>query len=148
MGWVNDLHGRIVALDTSPLIYYFEDHDPYAEVLEPFFQDLHAGKFQVVTSVVTLLEVLVRPLRLGDEKLASLYNDSLLSHPNIATIPVGFAIAQAAGEIRAQHNLKTPDALQVATAVSHHAEVILTNDRDLGGLSGLEVLRVRDLASG
>ena len=30
MGWVNDLHGRIVALDTSPLIYYFEDHDPYA----------------------------------------------------------------------------------------------------------------------
>ena len=43
---------------------------------------------------------------------------------------------------------KTPDALQVATALSRHAEVMLTNDRDLGGLAGLEVLRVRASNSG
>ncbi len=43
MGWVEDLRGKTVGLDTAPLIYYIEDHPIYAELLAPFFAAVAAG---------------------------------------------------------------------------------------------------------
>ena len=97
---VEELDGQVVGLDTAPLIYYIEDRRPHADILEPFFQALHAGRIRVVTSIITITEVLVHPLRQGDEKLSSEYLDVLLSHPHVATIPVTSAIAQQAAELR------------------------------------------------
>jgi predicted nucleic acid-binding protein len=147
MGWVEDLHGKTVGLDTAPLIFYIEDHPAYANLLDPFFEAVKAGEIRVVTSILTLLEVLVHPLKHGDENLAHEYNDVLLSSPYIFTIPVTPATAQAAAELRAASSLKTPDAIHLATAINHHADAFLTNDRDFGDIQGLEVLKVRDLAS-
>jgi len=147
MGWVNDLEGKTVVLDTAPLIYFIEQHPKYIDILRPFFQAVARGESRVVTSTVTLIEVLVHPLRNGDEALARQYNDILLSSPHVSTLPVTFSTAQGAAELRASHGLKTPDAIQVATALRHEADAILTNDRDLSGIEGLQVLRLRDLVS-
>ena len=145
MGWVEDVHGKIVGLDTAPLIFYIEEHESYGPVLDPFFEAVRDGDVRVVTSTVTLLEVLVHPLKHDDEPLAQKYNDILLSSPNIETIPVTPATAQTAAELRAQQNLKTPDAIHLATAINHHAAAFLTNDRDFGTVASLEVIKVRDL---
>lgn len=145
MGWVKGLHGQTVGLDTAPLIFYIEDHPVYADRLEPFFQSVRSGDITIVTSVLTLLEVLVHPLRRKDEALAHRYNDILLSSPNILTLPVDAAIAQLASELRSSARLKTPDAVQVATALSRSAAAFLTNDRDFHSVSALQVLRVSDL---
>lgn len=145
MGWVDSFLGKTVAVDTSPLIFYIEDHPQYAEYLEPFFQAVEKDDIRVVTSTVTLLEVLVHPLRKGDEKLAHLYNDFLLSSSNVLTVPVTPSLAQIAAEIRSTLNLKTPDAIQIATALKHHAVAFLTNDRDFGKFDSLEILRVTEL---
>src|SRR3954465_743225 len=123
MEWVKVLHGQTVGLDTSPLIYYIEEHKDYIDSLDQFFYAVKDGKFRVVTSTVTLLEVLVYPLRRGDETLAHRYNDILLSSPNIPLCPVTFSLAQEAAELRARHNLKTADAIQLATAISENAAV-------------------------
>lgn len=147
MEWVKRLHGQIVALDSAPLIFYIEEHQDYVDLLVPFFADLEHGSFRVVTSTVTLLEVLVHPLRHGDEALAHHYNDILLSSPNVSTRPVTFATAQEAAELRARHNLKTPDAIQLATAIREGATTFLTNDRDFPQLSGLSVLRLKEIAT-
>ena len=145
MGWVEDLHGKTVGLDTSPLIFFLEKHDVYAKVVRPFFQAVDHGEIHVVTSIVTLLEVLVHPIRQGDESLAHQYNDILLTSSNISTVPVTPAIAQIAAEFRAEHGLKVPDAIQLAAAVTHHATAFLTNDRDFPALQGLEIIKLRDL---
>ena len=145
MGWVENLSGPIVRLDTAPLIYYFEDRAPLADILEPFFQLLDKGSLRVVTSMITLTEVLVHPLRNANEKLASEYHDVLLSHPHVMAVPVNSAIAQAAAELRAEWNLKTADAIQLATALAHNATTFLTNDRDFRNFSGIQILRLRDL---
>ncbi len=147
MGWVEDLHGKIVGLDTSPLIFYIEEHPIYGLVLDPFFEAVKQGEIQLVTSTVTLLEVLVHPLRSGDEPLAQKYNDILLSSPNIATIPVTPATSQMAAQLRATNDLKTPDAIHLATAMNHNAAAFLTNDRDFGQIDFLKVLKVSDLRS-
>jgi predicted nucleic acid-binding protein len=146
MGWLSDLRGRTVALDTAPLIFFIEQRAPYVDVLRPFFQAVDRGECRVVRSVVTLLEVLVHPIRRGDEGLAQQYNDILLSSPHIMTAPVTPVTAQLAAELRAEQNLKTPDAIQLATAINHGAAAILTNDRDFGETESIKVLRVSELS--
>ena len=146
MGWVENLRGKTVGLDTAPLIFYIEDHPIYADILEPFFRAVDAGDIRVVTSTVTLLEVLVQPIKHGEDSLAHRYNDILLSSPHIFTVPVTPATAQTAAELRATSKLKTPDAIHLATAMNHHASEFLTSDRDFGGFDALHILKVPDLA--
>lgn len=145
MGWVDDLRGKTVALDTSPFIFFIEKHATYADVLRPFFQAVDRGESQILTSAVTLLEVLVHPIRHGDEALAHQYNDILLTSDNISTIPVTPSTAQTAAELRAEHDLKTPDAIHLATALDHNAAAFLTNDRDFPQIDRIEILKLRDL---
>jgi predicted nucleic acid-binding protein len=147
MEWVKRLYGQVVAIDTAPLIYFIEQHPGYIERVRPFFASLAEGRFRAVTSTVTLLEVLVRPLRQGDDALAHQYNDILLSSPSIAALPVTYATAQEAAELRARHGLKTPDAIQLAVALHEGAAALLTNDRDLPRLPGIEILRLREMTA-
>lgn len=42
MGWIDDLQGQLIALDTAPLIYFIEEHPTYCPVVEPFFEQLEA----------------------------------------------------------------------------------------------------------
>jgi predicted nucleic acid-binding protein len=147
MGWVEDLRGTTVGLDTAPLIFYIEDHPTYADLLAPFFEAVKSGEIRVVTSTVTLLKMLVHPLKRGDESLAHEYNDILLSSPYIFTVPVTPATAQTAAELRAMSKLKAPDAIHLATAINHRADAFLTGDRDFGEFDLMRILRIRDLAS-
>lgn len=59
MGWIDTLQGTVVGLDSAPLIYFIEEHPTYLPLMDAFFEALDRGEFQVVTSVITLLEVLV-----------------------------------------------------------------------------------------
>lgn len=78
MEWIEALRGSIVGLDTAPLIYYIEGHSTFAPKLNPFFEAAARNEFRVVTSFVTLIEVLVHPLREGRTQLANDYRDILL----------------------------------------------------------------------
>lgn len=145
MEWVAKLHGQTVGLDTAPLIFFIEQHEAYIELVRPLFAALAEGRLRAITSTVTLLEVLVHPLRHGDESLAHRYNDILLSSPNISTLPVTYAIAQEAAELRARYNLKTPDAIQLAVSIGQGASVFITNDRLLPDSCGMEIIQISDL---
>jgi hypothetical protein len=61
--WINDLIGSTVGLDTAPLISFIEEHSTYLEAVRPFFEAMDRGDFIVVTSTITLLEMLVHPFR-------------------------------------------------------------------------------------
>lgn len=142
MGWLDALRGETVGLDTSPLIYFIERHPVYAATLRPFFAAAERREFQLVTSLVTLLEVLVHPLRTGRDDLAREYRDILLRSANLRTIPVTEAVAEEAARLRAAHNLRTPDAIQLATAKTAGASWFMTNDTALPSLPGISLLVV------
>jgi predicted nucleic acid-binding protein len=108
-------------------------------VVRPFFEALDQGQFQAVTSTVTLTEVLVYPLRQSQFALAKQYREILLRARNLATVPVTVAIAEQAAALRAQYRLRTPDAIQIATAMRGNATSFLTNDQKL---SAPETLRI------
>ena len=73
MEWIDALRGEVVGIDTAPLIYFIEKHPSHAAKLKPFFAAAEQREFRIVTSIVTLLEVLVHPLRSGRDDLVREY---------------------------------------------------------------------------
>jgi predicted nucleic acid-binding protein len=145
MGWIDELRGKLIALDTAPLIYFIEEHPAYCPVVEPFFEQLDKGTVQVVTSVITLTEVLVKPLRDGDTRLAEQYRDILLNIDGLTTVEVSVAIAEKAARLRSQYSLRTPDAIQIATALHTGASALLTNDIRWPALPDVHILTLEQL---
>jgi len=140
--WIDALRGEAVGLDTAPLIYFIERHPVHAAKLKPFYAAAERGEFRIVTSLVTLLEVLVHPLRNGRDDLAREYRNILLRSPSLTALPLGEEIAVEAARIRAHYGVKTPDAIQLATAKTAGATWFLTNDGDLPSLPGISILVV------
>jgi hypothetical protein len=77
MEWLKAFRGHVVGLDTAPLIYFIEENPAYMPLVRPFFEAADRG-FQIVTSILTLTEVLVHPLRRVDPRLADQYRRILL----------------------------------------------------------------------
>jgi predicted nucleic acid-binding protein len=143
--WLKSLHGQIVGLDTAPLIYFIEKHPDYLSLVYPFFEAVTRGEIQVVTSTLTLTEVLVHPLRQGNWDLALRYSRILLNANHLKTLSISSAIATEAAHLRARHGFKTPDAIQLATARQANATFFLTNDEALTGIPGLQTLVLKNL---
>ena len=110
MEWIESLRGKTVGPDTAPLIYFIEENPTYLDVATLFFEAMDGGDFTVVTSTVTLLEVLVHPLHSNNIALAAEYRDILLNL-SLMTVEVSNAIAEQAARLRAIHNIRTPDAI-------------------------------------
>lgn len=145
MEWIAQLEGQIVGLDTAPLIYFIEQNPSYIAMMRVFFRALNQGNFTVVTSVVTLPEVLVYPLRQRNTQLSQQYRDILFNSTGLTTVEVDSNIAEIAAQLRADYNLRTPDAIQMATAISVGSSFFFTNDVRLPSLPGLSVLVLQRL---
>jgi predicted nucleic acid-binding protein len=145
MQWIEQLRGETVGLDTAPLIYLIERNPNYLEMMRFFFRALNSGEFRVVTSTVTLLEVLVYPLRGADSILVQQYRNLLFNSQYLRTIEVDAEIAETAAQLRAIHNVQSLDSIHKATAVREGASFFLTNDVRLPSLPALQVLVLDEL---
>jgi predicted nucleic acid-binding protein len=134
--WIDELHETGVGLDTAPLAYFIEEHTIGFSRVQSFFQALDQGLFRAVASTVSLTEILVHPFRRSQWNLAEPYHQVLLRARNLTVLPVTVAIAERAAELRAAHPLRTPDAMQLATALEGAVHSFLTNDQALS-LPGL-----------
>jgi predicted nucleic acid-binding protein len=137
----------VVYVDTNAVIYYVEKIEPYCSASTPLWDALDAGTQAVLTSDVTLLEVLVKPLRAGDISLATVYRNLLLGTTGLTSLPIDRTILEAAAGIRAAFGLKTPDAIHAATALHAKAAMLVTNDPGFKRVGGLNVAVLADIAA-
>lgn len=144
MGLIDDIGDGPVGLDTVTFIYFIEEHPQFLPLLEPVFVAIDAGALGGVTSDVTLLETLVGPYRVGDIALAARYEAILTRSRGIRLIELRRSVIHAAAQLRAGFRITTPDALQLAAALSARCGAFLTNDRDLPPIPGLRILQLRD----
>lgn len=134
-----------VLIDTAPFVYFIEEREPYVELLTSFFDAVDAGRIQALTTTITCSETLVIPCRRqNDKELITKYETFLLETPSLTIIPLNFQIAKITAEIRAQHGLKTPDAIQWATAIQCGVHFFLTNDKGFQKFSNPKVLMIDD----
>lgn len=142
MGLIEDIGAGDVALDTAAFIYFIEEDARFLEILRPLFVDADRGKRRLVTSALTLLEVLVVPYRIGNAALADRYQSLLTRSRGVQLIEVTREHLKAAAQLRAVTSVKTPDALQIVAALSAGCTTFVTNDRRLPQVPGLRVIEL------
>ena len=138
---------RRLAIDSAPFIYFLSDDSPLKPLVTRVFRKAVESKIVCCTSVVVLSEVLQKPLRENRKDLAEEYQTLLKASDDFTLIPVDVTIAEEAARLRAAYNLKTPDALMIATAVQAGCEAFLTNDEALRRVGELRVLILKELNS-
>jgi predicted nucleic acid-binding protein len=97
------------------------------------------------TSVITVTEVLVVPFKRSEQKLAEDYKNVLFNGINFHTQSINPEIAETAARIRAKYNLRTPDALQIATALESNCQAFLCNDRAFERVTDLRIILLDEL---
>ena len=132
-------------LDTAPLIYYFEEYPSYISKMDRIFDLIGTSRVVTFSAVHILTEVMVKPLQTGNQELAQEYRDILVNSAAHTLVPVTLPIAESAAVLRARYNLRTPDALHVATAVSECCDALLTNDAGLKRVQELPILVLDEL---
>ncbi len=135
----------LLYVETAPFIYFVERHPTYIERMRAVFQHVHPEITPVITSAITLTEVLTLPIKLKQQHYHHEYREMLLNTEAISTLPVDAFIAEQAAHFRAKYSLRTPDALHIATAVSAACEAFLTNDLALKRVTEVHVLVLDEL---
>ena len=137
-------HSRL-GLDTNIFIYLVQDHPRYGTWCVSLFESIEQGHILAATSTVSLLEILVQPYRRQNDELVKKFYGLFSTYPKLSWIPVSLDVADQAAEFRARYHLSTPDAIQVATAISFEATGFLGNDKGLKNVKEIECMILDDL---
>ena len=132
-----------IYLDTAPFIYFIEGFHSYLPVLDKLFAATHCRRY---TSVVSVMEVLPKPVAEHKQRLVDNFLALLSDAQKIVVVDLDFEIAEYAGRLRGKYPaLKGMDALQLATAVHVGADVFITNDYGLKKITEIKVMVLDDL---
>lgn len=131
-------------VDANVIIYAIEGQPRFGAVARAWLVAASETGTTFVTSLFTEFECLVAPYRRGDFGLADSYT-AFLRQPSWELVPVSFRMLRRAALIRAQHGLKSPDAVQAASCIGAGCDLFLTNDvARFQRLSEMRVARVED----
>ncbi|MEZ5335115.1 MAG: type II toxin-antitoxin system VapC family toxin [Methanolobus sp.] len=137
-------HSKI-GIDSMLFIYLFEDNPDFSDICATILEEIEFGKVIGITSSITLLEILVKPKMDGNHKAVSDYKDILTNFPNLNIVNVDQEIADIASTLRANYSIKTPDAIQVGTAINEGCSAFITNDFALKKIEEIEVIVLKDI---
>src|ERR1700683_3684461 len=131
MGLMRDLGHGPVGVATAIFIYFIEEHLRFLPLIDPLFREVDAGRIELLTSALTLLEVLVVPYRRGDHLLAERYESILTRSRGVHMADISRDHLRAAAQLRAATGVKTPDSLQVVAALAVGCTAFLSNDTEI-----------------
>lgn len=141
----------IAFLDASAVIYAVEGTPAWAEALKQQLRQLamadqaSAGGLQLAISRLSWLECRVGPLRRRDGEALARF-DAFFLHPDLEWVELSPAVVEQATLLRAEHNLRTPDALQAASCLQLGANaVMVTGD---AGFQRVPTLRLALVSGG
>lgn len=140
--------GKTILLDTNCFIYYFEDNPDYCNKLEKIFINIQSGKNIACMSIVSLMEILVKPKKENNVFIENRYKLMLTNYPNLSIIEMNYKIADIASRLRANYNIKTPDAIILATGIAENVDYFITNDIRLKSIcdkEGIVIVIIEDL---
>lgn len=131
-----------IFIDTSPLIYLIEGQGSVSDSVEVQISSWIRADETIATSTLTMLELLVVPKKNNDRHLVQKYRALLKDLVSEPLIPLSEIISEQAAEIRGRYGFKTPDSIQLASAVYFGADIFYSNDLRLGRFPDLKVLSV------
>jgi predicted nucleic acid-binding protein len=117
--------------DTNLFIYLFEDYGEASKRVSGLRERMISRSDQLLTSALTLGEILVKPVEKGDEELATAYREALSGATVV--LPFDREAADQYARIRKDRTIRAPDAIQLACAAQARVDLFITNDSRLAG---------------
>lgn len=133
-----------VYVDAQIIIYSVEKSPIYLEVLSPLWQTSRNSPLQIITSELSMLEIMTGPIKNDNQQLIETYEE-LLTGTEICLIPIDMDILMEAARLRAKTSLRTPDAIHAATALISSCETLITNDLAFRSLHSMNVQILKDI---
>lgn len=116
--------------DTNLFIYLIEDSPHFGQTVDDLRRRMLRRNDRLITSAMTVGEVLVKPLSIGDHALADRYR-SFFSAPHVTVSAFDLGAAEAYAAIRLDRTIQPADAIQLACAASADTDLFITNDSRL-----------------
>ena len=118
-----------IFFDTNVFIYLFEDYEPFSSIVDAVWRRMIQRGDKLVTSAMTLGELLVKPSKLGQASLVEQYDRAIRSRAQVINFDPQVAWRYAS--LRATHKIRNPDAIQLACAAHFGVDIFITNDKHL-----------------
>jgi predicted nucleic acid-binding protein len=136
-----------VYLDSNVFITAMETPGAHSDHAWWIIHAIDDGKIAAVTSELTLAEVLVKPMQLGDAEFASAYEEMIAPGPNFEVLAVRRDILVDAARLRARRNaIRLPDAIHIATALASSCTHMVSDDQQLRSIEGVRLLPITPFA--
>lgn len=131
--------------DTNLFVYLVEGH-ARAEQVAALRQRMMEREDELLTSALTLGEVLVKPLEAGDRELRQRYEHAIMIGATV--LPFDSRAAPRFAEIRRDRSIRAPDAIQLACASAAGVDLFITNDDRLSrkNVRGIHFIQPLDTA--
>ena len=132
--------------DTNLFIYLFENYGNLSDRVADVRLRMLARGDELLTSTLTLGEILVKPTEIGNSELKSTYEEAVA---RVATVlPFSREVARLYAEIRRDRSIRPPDAIQLACAAHARVDLFITNDDRLAtkAVAGIHFIQSLDRA--
>jgi predicted nucleic acid-binding protein len=122
-------------------IYQFANHPKYSPLTNSIFDKLNHRQIKASTSTISLIETLVLPERRQQPELVEEYTKVFDLLPNLNVISIDKPVAHLTAKLRATYpNIRTPDAIQLSTAILAGCKIFVTNNIKLKQVTQISVL--------
>ncbi len=119
----------VIALDSNIFIRAIDDPGVLGEKSRNLLEDLRENSSKIIISVMVLEEFFVKVYKRGREKDFDEILDFIQMGGLVQMVDVNKQIALLAAKIRADYNVKAPDAIHLASATESGAKVFFTTDK-------------------
>lgn len=118
--------------DTNIFIYFFEDHGQQGKSARSLRERMLKRGDQLITSAMTVGEILVKPRQLHDLDLCKEYERAITA--TALVLPFDLNAARIFSSLRLNRSLRAPDAIQLSCAATVDTDLFITNDSRLSDL--------------
>jgi predicted nucleic acid-binding protein len=118
--------------DTNIFIYFFEDQGKLGKAARGLRERMLGRGDQLITSAMTLGEILIKPRELKDLDLCKEYERAITTAALV--LPFDLQAARLFSELRLNRQIRPPDAIQLSCAAAVDTDLFVTNDNRLSAL--------------
>jgi hypothetical protein len=138
-GLTRELGRGPVGLAPEVFVYFVEQHPRFLPLVQPIFDGTRRGRWQAVTSTLTLIETQMAPCRDGDVALADRY-ETVLRSRGVRLVALDPQALQSAARLCRRCGVAPAAAIQLAAALSAGCTAFVTNQASLASFSDLPVI--------
>lgn len=115
--------------DTNLFVYLLEPNERFSAATKELRIRMLIRGDQLFTSTITLGEILVKPMQVGDADRCRKYERAILSAATV--VPFDVKAARHYAAIKTARSVQAPDAVQLSCAASAGVDLFITNDNRL-----------------